>query len=68
MERRRQPAAAQDRGAAARLQEVELAMEADAVADAQPRIKIEQVDAAPQQDVLAVVDGLGFALAAPVAG
>jgi len=48
VEWRRQPAAAQDRGAAARLQEDELAIEADAVANAQPRIKVEQVDAAAQ--------------------
>ena len=37
-------------------------MKADAVAHAQPRVKIQQVDAAAQQNVLAVVDRLRLAL------
>ena len=48
--------AAQSRDAAAGLDEVKLAIKANAVAHAQPRIKIQQVDATAQQDVLAVVD------------
>lgn len=63
VQRRRQPSAAQHRRAPARLQKVELTMEADAVSDAQPRIEIEQVDATPQQDVLAVVDSRRVAFA-----
>jgi hypothetical protein len=60
---RRQPAAAQNRGTPARFQEIELAIEADTVAHAKPRIKVEQVYATAEQDVLAIVDGLGFAFA-----
>ena len=60
MEGRGQPAAAQNGDAAAGLEEIELAIELDAVAHAQPLVEIQQVDAAAQQDVLAVVDGLGF--------
>jgi hypothetical protein len=55
---------AQHRDPPAGLDEVELAIEADAVADAQPLVEIQQVDAAAQQHVLAVVDGLGDLFAA----
>jgi hypothetical protein len=34
-------------------------MEADQVADAQALVEIQEVDAATQQNVLAVIDGLG---------
>ncbi len=53
----------QHRNAPARFQEIKLAMKTDAVAHAQPRVKIQQVDAAAQQDVLAIVDGFRLALA-----
>jgi len=49
----------QDGKAAAGLQEVEFAVELDAVADVQASVEIQQVDAAAQQDVLAIVDRLG---------
>src|SRR5271157_93385 len=58
MKGRGQPAAAQDREAASGLQKVDLAMEADAVADAQALVEIQEVDAAAQHQVLAVIDGL----------
>src|SRR5579871_554178 len=57
MERRRQLAAPQNRNAAVRFDEIELAIEPDPVADTQPPVEIEQVDAAAKQNVLAVVDG-----------
>ena len=50
--------------AAAGFDEVELAIEADALADAEPLVEIQQIDAAAQQHVLAVVDGLGDLFAA----
>ena len=59
MKRRGQAAAAQDGEPAAGLEKVEFAIELDAVAHAQALVEIEQVDAAAQQDVLAVIDGLG---------
>ena len=44
-------------------------IEADLVLDAQPPVKIEQIDAAAQQHVLAVVDHLGvFAADRPGSG
>ena len=43
--------------APAGLDEEEFAMKGDVVRDAQAPIEIDQVDAAAQQDVLAVVDG-----------
>ena len=45
--------------APAGLDEVELAIEADAVPHAQPRVEIQQIDATAQQHVLAVVDQFG---------
>ncbi len=62
VERRRQPAAAQDGEAASGLQKVDLLMEADQVADPQALVEIQEVDAAAQQQVLAVIDGLGGVL------
>ena len=59
MQRSGQRAAAQRGNAAAGLDEVKLAIEADAVPHAQPPVEIQQVDAAAQQHVLAVVDQLG---------
>jgi len=46
----------QRRYAAARLDEVELAMPRDFVIDAKTPVEVHQVDAAAQQDVLAIVD------------
>ena len=60
MQRRRQRAAAQRGDASARLHEIELAVPADFVGHAQPLVEIEQIDAAAQQHVLAVVDHLGI--------
>jgi hypothetical protein len=59
MQRCRQRAAAQRGDSAARLDEIKLAIEANAVLNAQSRVEIQQVDAAAQQHVLAVVDQLG---------
>ena len=56
MQRGRQRAAAQRGDASAGLDEVELAIEADTVPHAQPRVEIQQIDATAQQHVLAVVD------------
>src|SRR4051812_3251313 len=61
MKRRGEAAPVEDRHASSGLDKVELAIELDAVADAQPVVEIEQVDAAAQQDVLAVVNDLGLA-------
>ncbi len=41
---------------AAGLDEVEICVEFDVIFNAEPPVKVQQVDAAPQQDVLAVVD------------
>jgi len=48
----------EDGSASARFDEVELAMEADFILDAEPPVEIQQVDATVQQNVLAVVDHL----------
>ena len=62
MQRRGQPAAlAARRNPPARLDEVKLAIKPDPVPHAQPPVKIQQVDAAAQQNVLAVVDHFTFA-------
>ena len=63
MEGRGQAAALEHGDPAARFNEVELAKEADALADAQPLVEIQQVYAAAQQHVLAVVDGFGYIFA-----
>ncbi len=63
MERRRQAAAPQHGKLAARLDEVELAKELDAVADAEALVEIEQVYAAAQENVLAIIDDLGWLVA-----
>ncbi len=61
---RRQHATAEHTAASARFDERELTRERNILLDAQAAIKIEQVDAAAQQDMLAVVDELGlFAVA-----
>ena len=57
MKRRRQPAAPQHGNSPARLDEVKLAIETDAVAHSQPLVEIQQVDAAAQQNVLAASPG-----------
>ena len=59
VQRRGQASAAKYGDAAARLDEIELAMELNALAYAQPLVEIQQIHAAPQQHVLAVIDGLG---------
>ena len=64
MQRRWQSPTAQNGDAAAGLDEIELAVKLDAVPHAQAYVKIQQVDAAAQQHVLAIVDGLGDFLAA----
>ena len=63
MERRRQSAAPQHRKLAARLNKVKLAKELDPVADTKALVEIEQVCAAAQENVLAVIDGLGWFVA-----
>lgn len=49
---------AQDASLSSRLDERKFAVEGDLALDAQPPVKIEQIDAASQQDVLAIVDRL----------
>src|SRR6185369_5236642 len=54
-----QASALEYRDAAAGFDEIEFAVETYALADAEPLVEIQQVGAAAQEDVLAVVDGLG---------
>src|SRR5438094_537117 len=63
MQRRRHHAARQDRKTSARLEKIILAIKMDAIRYAQPRVEIEEVDATPEQYVLAVVDQLGIVVA-----
>src|ERR1700719_4915621 len=56
MRRRRQEPRSQDTALAARFDKRIFAMESDLAVDAQAPVKIEKIDTAPQQDVLAVVD------------
>ena len=49
----------EDGGASTGFDEEEFPVETDFVADAEPLVEIEEIDAAAQQDVLAVVDHLG---------
>src|SRR5262244_312489 len=58
MQGRRQPATPKDAELAARLDKVELAVEANPLPHPEPLVKIQQVDAAAQQHVLAIVDRL----------
>ena len=64
VERGGQPSALQHRDPPARFDEIELAIEGDAFADPEPLVEIQQIDAAAQQHVLAIVDGLGDLFAA----
>ena len=59
MRGRGEDSAFEDGGASAGFDEEEFAVETDFVVDAEPPVEIEQIDAAAQQDVLAVVDHLG---------
>ena len=59
VEGRGQAVAAQDGEVSSQFEKEELLIEFDAITDAQPCVEIEQVHAAPQQDVLAIVDFLG---------
>ncbi len=54
-----QESGAKGTGASTGLDEKNIAIEGDLVRDAEAFIKIHQVDAAAEQEVLAVVDGLG---------
>ena len=54
----RKHACFEDAAASARLDEDELLVELNLVLDAETLIEVEEIDAAAQQDVLAVVDGL----------
>ena len=58
MQRLRQQTRVHGGHAAAWLDEIELFVEMNAVLDAQALVEIEQIYAAAQEDVLAVVDGL----------
>src|ERR1700730_8145660 len=60
MKRPRHPPAPQRRFPPARLQKVKLRKELNLILHAQPRIEIEQVMAATNQNMLAIVDHLGF--------
>jgi hypothetical protein len=60
MRRGRQPARAQQAAPPARLDKDEVAIEPDLALDSQAAVKIQKIDAAAQQNVLAVVDGLGI--------
>src|SRR5262249_37789731 len=53
---------AQHAAASARLDEIELAMEAGGDFDAEAAIEVEQIHAAFQENVLAIVDGVGAGL------
>src|ERR1700691_310527 len=59
MQRGGQYAASQRRDAAAGLDEVKFAIEADALAHTQPAVEIQQIDATAQQHMLAIVDEFG---------
>src|SRR5260370_9651622 len=59
MKRRTQPAGSQYRRPSARLDEVELFVEMDPVGDVQALIEIHDIDAAAQQQVLALIDDFG---------
>ena len=56
VERFGEDAGAHDGGAAAGLDEVELFVKVDLAGDTEPAIEVEEIDAALEQDVLAVVD------------
>ena len=56
MQRRRQQSAPEDRNPPARLHKRNLGKKMDLVLYSQPAIEVEQVHAAPQQNVLAVID------------
>ena len=64
VQRRGQASALQHGDPAARLDEIKLAIEAYAFPYPQPLVEIEQIDAAAQKHVLAVIDGLGNFFAA----
>src|SRR5258708_26935921 len=59
----RKYARAQQARTTTRFQEHEVAMKLDLALDTQPPVEVQQVDAAAQQDVLAVVDGLAIVTA-----
>ena len=60
MQRRWQVATPRRGDASAGLKKIVLAVKANVLIDAQPPVKIEQVHAAAQQHVLAIVDHIGF--------
>src|ERR1019366_6784278 len=57
MQRRREDAGFQNGRAAARFDEEEFAMEPDKIAHLQTAVEIEEIDAAPKENVLAIIDG-----------
>ena len=59
MSRRRQDTGAQHAASPARLDEDEFAIKPDLVLYPQAAVEVQKIDAAAQQDVLAVIDGLG---------
>jgi hypothetical protein len=65
---RREYSGLEKAAAAAGLDEDELFVELDLVFDAEAFVEVEQVDAAAQQDVLTVVDGLAFQFTADFVG
>ncbi len=63
MQRSWKRAAAERREAPARLQKIVLAVELDPICHAEPRVKIQKIDATTQQYMLAIVDQLGVVIA-----
>jgi hypothetical protein len=63
MQRSWKRAASQRRQASSRLQKIVLAVKLDSVCHAEPRVKIQKVDTATQEHVLAIVDQLGVVIA-----
>jgi hypothetical protein len=59
VERLREPACNQPRGPASGLNEEEFAVKADSPRNVQAPLEIEKIDAAAQENMLAIVDGLG---------
>jgi hypothetical protein len=57
VERLREYPGTEYRNAAARFDEIEFFVEVNGVEDAQPGVEVEQIHAALEQDVLAIVDG-----------
>src|SRR6476620_129387 len=58
MQRRRQTSGSKNRRPPTRLDEIELAVKLNLIKNMQPPVEVQQIDTTPQQNMLAVVDGL----------